>query len=96
MATVMRLSLQELQPSVWAIKRSLMRYAQRGMLEFYLDLHAHANKKGVFIFGNTLEGDQVRSSPRKSLYVLLLLRAHVSWSKCSGHRHRVSPQAQPS
>jgi hypothetical protein len=44
---------------VWAIKRTLTRYAQRGALEFYLDLHAHANKKGVFIFGNTLEGEQV-------------------------------------
>lgn len=53
---------QDLQPSVWAIKRQLMHYATSGLLEFYLDLHAHANKKGVFIYGNALEGEQALSS----------------------------------
>ncbi|MEW5306229.1 MAG: hypothetical protein WDW36_008710 [Sanguina aurantia] len=47
----------ELQPSVYAIKHLLLSYAAAGSLEFYLDLHAHANKKGVFAFGNALEGE---------------------------------------
>ncbi|GLC59373.1 hypothetical protein PLESTB_001479400 [Pleodorina starrii] len=46
---------QMTQPSVYAIKTLLMHYAQQGTLEYYIDLHAHANKKGVFIYGNTLE-----------------------------------------
>ena len=39
--------LQALQPSVWAIKQLLLYYAQhpKQQLEYYLDLHAHANKK---------------------------------------------------
>lgn len=44
---------QELQPSVWAIKHQLMLYAHQGLLDFYIDLHAHANKKGVFLFGES-------------------------------------------
>jgi len=43
---------------VWAIKSQLSQYSQRGVLEYYLDLHAHANKKGVFVYGNMLEGER--------------------------------------
>ncbi|EFJ45477.1 hypothetical protein VOLCADRAFT_105933 [Volvox carteri f. nagariensis] len=46
---------EKTQPSVYAIKTLLMYYAQQNVLEFYIDLHGHANKKGVFIYGNTLE-----------------------------------------
>lgn len=30
-------------------------YQQQGTLKFYVDLHAHASKRGCFIFGNALE-----------------------------------------
>lgn len=39
-------SSQKTQPSVYAIKTLLMYYAQQSALEYYIDLHAHANKKG--------------------------------------------------
>lgn len=48
---------KDLQPSVHAVKALLLHYARQGSLEFYLDLHAHANKKGVFIYGNVLDGE---------------------------------------
>eukprot|EP00983_Pelagomonas_calceolata_P078700 1154344-Pelagomonas_calceolata.AAC.6 len=63
--------MQELQPSVWAIKTQLSQYSKRGVLEFYLDLHAHANKKGVFVYGNALDGEQAVESLLYSKLVAL-------------------------
>jgi hypothetical protein len=39
--------VQDFQPSVWAIKQLLLYYAHHPLqkLEYYIDLHAHANKK---------------------------------------------------
>lgn len=41
------------QPTVWAAKIAITQLAvDYGALKFYIDFHAHASKKGVFIFGN--------------------------------------------
>lgn len=43
------------QPTIWATKQAIAQYAvQYKNLEFYVDYHAHASKKGVFMFGNAL------------------------------------------
>jgi len=43
------------QPTIWAAKRAVAQYAtQYKNLEAYIDFHAHASKKGVFMFGNAL------------------------------------------
>lgn len=40
------------QPGIYAIRSLLLHYATSGRLYVYLDLHAHANRQGVFAYGN--------------------------------------------
>lgn len=43
------------QPTVWAAKAAVVQCSQEYQnLEVYIDFHAHASKKGVFMFGNSL------------------------------------------
>lgn len=42
------------QPSVYAVKEYFLYLHKTKHLYFYMDLHAHAGKKGIFSFGNNL------------------------------------------
>lgn len=44
------------QPGIYAIRSLLLHYAASSLLHVYLDLHAHANRQGVFAYGNALSG----------------------------------------
>jgi murein tripeptide amidase MpaA len=42
-------------PTVWAAKKAISLYAKYyNNLEMFIDFHAHASKKGCFMFGNAL------------------------------------------
>ena len=45
------------QPINYAVKDMLTQLCDENTLKFYIDLHAHANKRGVFAFGNACEGE---------------------------------------
>ena len=53
---------QKEQPTIWAAKAAITQYAkQYKNLEVYIDFHAHASKKGVFIFGNALPDNSLQA-----------------------------------
>ena len=43
---------QDLQPSIYAATQLFLHLHKEGRLYAYIDLHAHANKKGCFAYGN--------------------------------------------
>lgn len=46
-----------LQPTTYSVKQIMKQLADSGDLFMYVDFHAHASKRGVFVFGNHLEGE---------------------------------------
>ena len=45
----------KITPEIYAIKRLFLFYSQEKRIRYYLDLHAHVQSKGVFLFGNCLD-----------------------------------------
>lgn len=83
------------QPSIFAVKTVLDFYALRlEKLVFYLDLHAHASKRGCFIYGNVINDieDQLQNQLLCSL--IALNTPHFDYSGClfsREHMTRIDP-----
>ena len=44
-----------LSPTIWAVKELISQLNSQGNLHAYIDLHAHASKRGVFVYGNHMD-----------------------------------------
>lgn len=72
----------EHHPSIYAARAVCLHHHSRKNLEFYVDLHAHAGKRGCFIFGNALE---IARQERNVSYARLvaLNTPHFDFDNCS-------------
>jgi len=79
----------EQHPSIYAAKEVMMNLHSRGLLYLYCDLHAHANLKGCFVYGNTLDfRDQIEANLFPKL--LSLNSQHFEYEKCNFSEKNVS------
>ncbi len=86
-----------LQPTIYAAKSLLDYYAKMNTLVMYLDMHAHASKRGCFIYGNVL--DQVEDQIQNQLFCKLISMntAHFDYEGClfsKEHMVRIDPGDQ--
>ena len=85
----------EQQPAIWAIKHLLNLYAlEWSKLALYLDLHAHASKRGCFIYGNVMNdmADQVQN--QMFCQLIALNTPHFDYDGClfsRDHMTRIDP-----
>ena len=86
-----------LQPAVFAAKSLTDYFASVGRLSVYLDFHAHASKRGCFIYGNVL--DTAEDQIQNQLYckLIALNSAHFDYEGClfsKDHMTRIDPGDQ--
>ena len=86
-----------LQPAIYAVNVLLEHYAKLCRLSLYLDLHAHASKRGCFIYGNVMDSldDQIQNQ----LYcrLIALNTPHFDYEGClfsREHMTRIDPGDQ--
>jgi len=71
----------EQHPTIYAAKQVMMDLHNRNLLFLYCDLHAHANQKGIFFYGNSMEfTDQVEG--RLFAKLLSLNSEYFEYEKC--------------
>eukprot|EP01039_Chlorochromonas_danica_P005597 gene5597-6162_t len=83
-----------MQPAIYGAKALLDYYAQTSQLAVYLDFHAHASKRGCFIYGNVLES--VEDQVQNQLYCKLISMnsPHFDYEGChfsKEHMFRIDP-----
>lgn len=69
-------------PAIYALRHAMLALQATGRLALYIDMHAHANKRGAFFFGNAMPAvDQVQNM----LYAKLvsLNTPHLEFTSCN-------------
>jgi hypothetical protein len=73
----------EEHPSIFAAKAAVLDAHSQGLLHVYLDLHAHATKRGCFMYGNELPNldDQVQN--RLLVRLMSCNTPHLEYEACN-------------
>jgi len=69
-------------PSVYAIRALVTQLHGLGTLRFYVDCHAHSNKRGCFLFGNAMPHDVTQMT--ESMLYAKLVEANCRWLDFEG------------
>jgi hypothetical protein len=71
-------------PAIYAVRCLLLKYHAMGSLLVYLDLHAHAAKKGCFFYGNQLERGDLEKQVATQLFAKVAARHshHLEYNQC--------------
>lgn len=70
------------QPTIHGVKRIIVQQTKLKKIEVYIDLHAHASKRGCFMFGNNLKGEEMLKN--MLLPKLVSLNSlNFDWVECS-------------
>ena len=83
-----------LQPSIFACKSILSHYAELNQLALYLDFHAHASKRGCFIYGNVMDSIELQVQNQLFCRLIALNSPHFDYDGClfsREHMIRVDP-----
>lgn len=73
---------QEQHPTIHGVKKLIVQQHEYKRLDVYVDLHAHASKRGCFMFGNSLQGEAMLKNmllPR----LVSLNSLNFDWMECS-------------
>ncbi len=73
----------EKQPAVFAIKELVTYLNLDKRLFFYCDLHAHAAKKGCFIYGNALNDFVMQVESKLYAKVVSMNSLHFEFENCN-------------
>lgn len=82
------------QPTIYAAKTLIDFYARTNQLVMYLDLHAHASKRGCFIYGNVMDNLDVQVQNQLFCRLIALNSPHFDYEGClfsREHMVRIDP-----
>lgn len=71
------------QPEIYAIKNLLLQMVQLRRISFCLDLHAHVNKQGAFIYGNCIPNLQKQTQTCLFPKILSLNCEYFDYESCN-------------
>ena len=81
-------------PSIYAVKHLQEYYARNKNIAMYLDLHAHASKRGCFIYGNVMDSFDHQVQNQLFCKLIAYNTAHFDYDGClfsRDHMQRVDP-----
>ena len=73
----------ELHPTIYASKMYVLDRAKEGLVHMYIDLHAHATRRGCFIFGNNTATTEMLVETVMFSKLISMNSPHFDFNQCN-------------